>query len=359
LEVLFVIVVRYLDYMPRIDASVKAEPWAAVIGRAQVGAGCRLGRLVTMRADGERIEIGPDCWFGDFSTVHIADSVYPSLVGARVTVGRYGLVHACAVADDCVIGEHSLVMDGSQVGPGSVIAAESVVPPGKTLAGGWLYAGSPARPVEEISPERLALFHRALRGGGDDGVPEAALVRAKNPLNALHHAPGTGPHESEGAYIAPSASLVGSVELAPTSSIWFSCEVDAGAARVILGPGSNIQDNSRVYAGGVGEDVRIGSRVTVGHNVRMEACEIEANVVIGMGSIIGKGTVVREGAVVAAGSITAPGTVVEAGHIWSGRPAVAARPLSDQNRIWFAAGVDVYIGYTEKYLRVANTQRAA
>jgi carbonic anhydrase/acetyltransferase-like protein (isoleucine patch superfamily) len=351
------IILPYLDFTPRIDPSVSAERWTAVIGRAEVGAGTRLGQLVTLRADGERIDIGHDCWFGDFSTVHIADSVYASSVGKRVTVGRYGLVHACAIDDDCVIGEHSVVMDGCTVGKGAVIAAESLVPPGKQLEGGWLYAGSPARPVEQISKERLALLHRALRGGGD-GQLQADLVRARDyPLAAMRHATGGGLHEADRAYIAPSASVIGKVELAPSSSIWFSVEVDAGAARVILGEGSNIQDSTRVYGGAAGEDVRIGRRVTVGHNVRMEACEIEDNTVIGMGSIIGKGTVVREGAVVAAGSVTEPGTIVEAGMIWSGRPARAARPLSEQNRVWFAAGVDVYIGYTEKYLRGA--QRAA
>jgi carbonic anhydrase/acetyltransferase-like protein (isoleucine patch superfamily) len=353
------IIVPYLNYTPQIDSSVSAERWTAVIGRAYVGAGVRLGQLVTLRADGERIDIGPDCWFGDFSTVHIADSVYASSVGARSTVGRYGLVHACAVSDDCVIGEHSVVMDGCRMGPGAVIAAESLVPPGKTLEGGWLYAGSPAKPVEQISKERLALFHRALRGGGDRGL-EGDLVRAREyRLGPLRHAPGSGPHEADRAFIAPSASVIGKIELAPSSSIWFSVEVDAGAARVILGEGSNIQDSSRVYGGAAGEDVRIGRRVTVGHNVRMEACEIEDNTVIGMGSIIGKGTVVREGAVVAAGSVTEPGTVIEAGMIWSGRPAQAARPLSEQNRVWFAAGVDVYIGYTEKYLRGAKQSRAS
>ena len=178
-------------------------------------------------------------------------------------------------------------------------------------------------------------------------------------LGALRHTPGSGLHEADRAYIAPSASVIGQVELAPSSSIWFSVEVDAGAARVILGEGSNIQDNSRVYGGAAGEDVRIGKRVTVGHNVRMEACEIEDNTIIGMGSIIGKGTVVRDGAVVAAGSVTEPGTIVEAGMIWSGRPARAARPLSEQNRMWFAAGVDVYIGYTEKYLRGAKESRVS
>ena len=352
------IIIPYLNFTPKIDPSVTGQRWTVVIGRAQIGARTQLGELVTLRADGETIDIGPDCWFGDSSTVHIADSVYGSSTGARVTVGRLGLVHACAIGDDCVVGEHSVVMDGCQVGAGAVIAAESIVPPGKALEGGWLYAGSPAKPVEQISKERLALFHQALRSGGS-GV-EADLVRAHAyPLQPLRHAPGTGVHEADRAYIAPTATLAGNVEVAPTSSIWFSVEVDAGDARVILGEASNIQDNSRVYGGAAGEDVRIGPRVTVGHNVRMESCVIEAHAIIGMGSIIGKGTIVREGAVVAAASVTEPGTVVEAGMIWSGRPARAARPLSEQNRAWFAVGVDVYVGYTEKYLRGATEQSAA
>lgn len=347
------IIVPYLDFKPTIDRTATGERYTAVIGRATVGARTRLGELVTLRADGEKIDIGPDCWFGDFSTVHIADSVYGSSTGARVTVGRYGLVHACAVAEDCVIGEHSVVMDGSTVGPGAVIAAESIVPPGKALEGGWLYAGSPAKPVEQISRERLKLFHDALR----HGVPgtEADLVTARvNPLQPLRYTPGSGLREAKGAYVAPTSTLMGNLELTPTSSIWFSVEVDTGAAKLLLGAGSNIQDGTRVYGGAAGEDIIIGPRVTVGHNVRMASCTIEANVVIGMGSIIGKGTIVREGAVVAAASITEPGTVVEPGMIWSGRPAQAARPLSDQNREWFSRGVDVYIGYTEKYLRGAG-----
>jgi carbonic anhydrase/acetyltransferase-like protein (isoleucine patch superfamily) len=321
------IILPYLDFTPKIDPSVSAERWTAVIGRAQVGAGTRLGQLVTLRADGERIDIGPDCWFGDFSTVHIADSVYASSVGQRVTVGRYGLVHACAIDDDCLIGEHAVVMDGCTVGKGAVIAAESLVPPGKALEGGWLYAGSPARPVEQISKERLALLHRALRGGGDSG-PQADLVRARNyPLAAMRHATGGGLHEADRAYIAPSATVIGKVELAPSSSIWFQRR--GRRRRRARDPGRGQQhpgQHPRVWRRGGGRRSH-RQRVTVGHNVRMEACEIEDNTIIGMGSIIGKGTVVREGAVVAAGSVTEPGTIVERGMIWSGRPQRAARSV--------------------------------
>jgi carbonic anhydrase/acetyltransferase-like protein (isoleucine patch superfamily) len=248
-----------------------------------------------------------------------------------------------------------VVMDGSTVGPGAVIAAESVVPPGKRLAGGWLYAGTPARPVEAISRARVEEFHCAIRGSPDRGQgvssSDAQIVRAKNPIGDLHHPPGAriARLEAQDAYIAPSASLTGQLKLAPHSSIWFGVEIDAVAAVVELGEASNIQDNSRLYLA-AGERVRIGRRVTVGHNVRMYACEIEDGAIIGMGSIIGKGTVVRAGACVAAGAITDPGTEVAVGHVWSGRPARQSRPLSAENSALFSLGVDVYIEYSKHYL---------
>lgn len=348
------IVLPYLQDFPKIGPDTTADPTSAVIGRTELGAGCHLEPLATLRADGEQISVGPDCWFGEASTVHIADSVFPAHVGAHVTVGRYGLVHACTVADGCVIGENAVVMDGSEVGRGSVIAAESVVPPGKRLEGGWLYAGTPARPVGPISGERVEKLHRVLRGtaGREENVSsiDAQIVRATNPVGALRRRPGAGVADfaAADAYIAPSASIAGELHLGRHSSIWFGVEIDADNAVVELGEGSNIQDHSRLYLA-PGERLRIGQRVTVGHNVRMYACEIEEEAIVGMGSIIGKGTVVRAGGCVAAGAITEPGTEVAAGYIWSGRPARESRFLSPANRTIFALGVDVYVQYSKNY----------
>jgi carbonic anhydrase/acetyltransferase-like protein (isoleucine patch superfamily) len=342
------ILLPYLQDEPRIATGVSAHASAAVIGRTELEPGCTLGELTLLRADGEDVRIGAECWFGEASTVHIADQVFPAVIGAHVTVGRYGLVHACTVADDCVIGEHAAVMDGSVVGPGAVIAAQSIVPPGKTLEGGWLYAGVPARAVERVSPGLLTELHAALRQAGA-GVPH---VLASTRVPKLRHAPGTGVGHSfaQGVYVAPTASIAGNVVLAPRSSVWFGVEIDAGAAAVEIGEETNVQDNSRLYGGKAGEDLRIGPRVLIGHNVRIYPCTIEEGAIIGMGSIIGAGTVVRRGACVAAGSITAPGTEVAALQVWSGRPARAARPLSDRNRKEFAQAVRVYVEYAANYL---------
>ncbi len=355
------IVLPYLDQAPRIASQIRADQWSAVIGRTHIEPGCHLGALATLRADGEDIRVGRDCWFDEASTVHIADAVFGTTIGARVTVARFGLVHACSVADDCVVCEHAVVMDGAQVGPAAVIAAESVVPPGKQLEGGWLYAGVPARPVEQISRERVEALRRMIRGTGapqDAASADTQIIRAKHPLQSLRHPPGVGVADSDapGAYVAPSASITGRLELARDSSIWFGVEIDAAGAVVELGEASNIQDNSRLYLA-AGERLRIGRRVTVGHNVRMYACEVEDEAIIGMGSIIGKGTVVRPGGCVAAGAITEPGTEVAPGCVWSGRPAREARALSPENRAMFALGVDVYIGYARNYRAGAGARR--
>jgi len=343
------VILPYLAHQPRIGPGVRGEVSSAIVGRTSLADGCTLSALTLLRADGEHVSIGANCWFGEASTVHIADQVFPALIGSHVTVGRYGLVHACTVADDCVVGEHAAVMDGSTVGPGAVIAAQSVVPPGKNLAGGWLYAGAPARPVAPVTTELRDELHRALRSEVGTKTPH---VFAEARVPRLRHPPGAGVDKSfgDGVYVAPTAALTGRIVLAPRSSVWFGVEIDAAQAVVEIGDETNVQDNSRLYGGKAGEDIRIGRRVLVGHNVRIFPSIIEDDAIIGMGSIVSPGTIVRAGACVAAGSITEPGTEVTAGEVWSGRPARSARRLSDRNREDFSRAIDIYVQYAGNYL---------
>lgn len=345
-------VLPYLEFRPRIGADIDAAADAAVIGRADVGARCHLGQFATLRADGESIRIGDDCWFGDFSTVHIAHGFLPAKVGNGVTVGAFGLVHACDLGNGCVVGEHALVMDNSRVGAGAVIAADSVVPPGKTLDGGWLYAGIPAKAVREVSTDELAALHDLLRNG--KASVEAAVnsvLRSAHTLRRPRQAAGHGvPTQLAGsAFVAPSAIIDANVSLGAGGSVWFGVEM-SGGGDIVIGAGSNLQDNSRITLP-AGERIVIGDKVTVGHNVRMAACVVEDGAMIGMGSVVGAGTIVRAGGVVAAGAETAPGTEVAAGEIWSGTPARRWKPVPDDTRANFARGGEVYVEYARNYSR--------
>ncbi|MBA4741026.1 MAG: hypothetical protein H2061_08055 [Burkholderiales bacterium] len=341
-------IIPYLNFQPKVASTCSSEVGVYIIGQATVGDRCHFQDLVTLRADGATIDVGADCWFGEYATAHIADRTSGVLLADNVTIGRFGLAHACTIGKNCILGEHAVVMDNAIVGNDSVICSDSVVPPGKKLEPGWLYRGVPAKPIRKIENEELENFRNIIKSRKN--VTGAEWVLSSNPVPEIRHTPGEGVARNQGDdfYIAPNAIIKGKVSIAAQSSIWFAVEIDAEDATIQIGAASNIQDNSRITLE-AGERLKIGNRVTVGHNVQLNTCDIGNDCIIGMGSKIGKGTVVQNGGVVAAGAVTAPDTTVTEGMIWSGNPAKQSRPLSQENKRFFSLGVDVYTHYARNY----------
>src|SRR5690348_10262214 len=229
------VILDYLHYRPDVGVALRIAARGALIGRATIGPHAGVGDYATVRADGENIRIGANAWFGEHATVHIADQLLGAVIGDDVTVGRYGLIHACTLGDGVVVGESSIVMDGTTIGPRALIAADTVVPPRKTLPGGFVYAGHPAKPVREIGEDELASYAQSLRRG----APHADLVSARLPrwVSVVERLPAShGPlYELSGraprlarAYVAPTAIVAGDVEIADDASVFFGCAVVAG-----------------------------------------------------------------------------------------------------------------------------------
>jgi carbonic anhydrase/acetyltransferase-like protein (isoleucine patch superfamily) len=350
------LVLDYLQHRPEIGAGAQIAERGAVIGRSHVGARLSFCDYATVRADGEDIRLGANAWFGEHATVHIADQVLGAVVGDDVTVGRYGLVHACTLGDGVVVGESAIVMDGASVGAHALIAADSVVPPRKALPGGFVYAGHPAKPVREIRRERLAAVADAIRRGS--APPQVASARLPNwdavvrslprqagPLYALH---GRSPRVAR-AYVAPTAVVAGDVAIADDAGIFFGCAVHAGDGRIVIGPRTNVQDNSILATDRSRGDLVLGTGVTIGHNAELGSGTIGDDALIGMGSRVGDRVVVERGACIGAGAWVEPDTVVPAGWIWAGRPARAFRELKPVERLDFARARDIYVGYSSDY----------
>ncbi|MEP7182306.1 MAG: gamma carbonic anhydrase family protein [Betaproteobacteria bacterium] len=349
--------IDYLHHRPALAAPFFCDPTAAAIGRTVAGPGLELRAYATLRADGEWVRIGARAFFAERATAHIADGLLPATVGDDVTVGRYALVHACTLEDGVVLGDAAVVMDGAVVGARALVAPGSLVPPRKRLPGGWLYAGNPATPMRAIGADELAAAAMAIRTG-----TASALVRADGlpPLDmdaflpgsagggALHAIAGRAPRIAR-AYVAPTALVAGDVDVADDVGIWFGCALAAGDGRIVVGPRSNVQDNSILVTDAARGELRLGAGVTVGHNVRIGAATIGDDALIGMGSELADGVVVEAGACVGARAQVEPGTVVKTGWIWAGRPATAFRELKPDERTWFARGRDIYVGYAAAY----------
>src|ERR1700758_2411924 len=90
---------------------------------------------------------------------------------------------------------------------------------------------------------------------------------------------------SDEYWIAPSASVIGRVTLKQNASVWFGAVLRGDTEDLVLGQDSNVQDGSVVHAD-PGFPVRIGDGVTIGHMVIVHGATIEANSLIGMGSVI-------------------------------------------------------------------------
>jgi carbonic anhydrase/acetyltransferase-like protein (isoleucine patch superfamily) len=81
-----------------------------------------------------------------------------TIIGDGVIVGHRALIHACTVEDGAFIGMGATVMDKVRVEKQAMVAAGALVTPGKTVASGQLWGGSPARFMRELKDSELADF---------------------------------------------------------------------------------------------------------------------------------------------------------------------------------------------------------
>lgn len=326
------------------SAPVCSGAGVAVLGRVTAGHGAWFGTFALVRADGHDVRIGDDFHMGAHATVHIAHDLYPADIGTGVTAGEGSVIHACTVHDGCHIGAGAIILDGAVVHAGAVLARQALVFPRTVLAGGWLYAGAPAKPVRQLDEGELAGLHAASRA-------QAGLV-AEAVERAGHAAPPVG--ADGGLFVAANARLTGQIDTSAGASVWFGCVLEGGHMGITIGRNTNIQDNCVLRA--VSDGLRIGCETTVGHNVTMTDCTVGDRSLIGIGAVVAQGTRIGDDVLLAAGAQTTPGQTLEAGWLYGGSPARQMRPLDRSKRDMIAAIWPTYCSYARNY---ATAQRDA
>lgn len=327
------LILPYEGVLPRFSAPpVLCGRESTVIGSSVIGAEACLGEGSVIRGDGETITIGDRFWLGPRSTVHIATGLLATQIGNGVTVGRNAVVHACTVGSDVVVGHDAVILDGSIVGDGAVIEAGAIVFPRSRLESGFVYGGSPAKRLRPISPEERAERAEALR-------------RAASP--PIGNSTGRRVDDDASVFVARTARVSGRVTLGAESSVYFSCALEADHGSIVIGAGTNIQDNSTIRS--AGEGVVIGRDTTIGHNVRMADCRIGARSLIGIGCVLAPGTIVADDVLLAGGATTEPGQLLESGRLWGGRPARILAPLDADKREMMRRTVEGYLSHCRTY----------
>ncbi|HXW51305.1 MAG TPA: gamma carbonic anhydrase family protein [Candidatus Acidoferrales bacterium] len=160
---------------------------------------------------------------------------------------------------------------------------------------------------------------------------------------------GKTPRIGKGVFVAPTAALIGDVELADGASVWFGAVLRGDEAAIRIGASTSVQDNAVIHVY-EGHDTIIEDHVTIGHGAILEACHVRSGALIGMNAVVLDRAVVGEGALVAAGSVVLEGQEIPAGMLAAGTPAKVKRPLEGSSKQWLEVGAGAYIRLTKTYL---------
>jgi carbonic anhydrase/acetyltransferase-like protein (isoleucine patch superfamily) len=153
----------------------------------------------------------------------------------------------------------------------------------------------------------------------------------------------TAPDVSLAAFVAATATIVGTVEIAADASIWYGAVLRGDVERIVVGECTNVQDGAILH-GDPGKPTILEDHVTIGHRAVVHGAYIER------GSLIGIGAVVLDGVRVGTGSIIGAGAVVTKDvpprSLVVGVPATILRQLSEVD----AAEL---IDHAERYKKLA------
>ncbi len=159
---------------------------------------------------------------------------------------------------------------------------------------------------------------------------------------------GVLPDIDPSAYVAPTATLIGRVRVAADAVVMFGAVLRADRDAIVLGPGSNLQDNVVVH-GDPGSPALIGSGVSVGHGAVVHGCTIEDDCLIGMNATVLNGARIGAGSLVAGGAVVLEGTEVPPRSLVAGVPGKVRRGIGDEELERIRANAATYRALAQAY----------
>ena len=163
---------------------------------------------------------------------------------------------------------------------------------------------------------------------------------------------GFTPRWGENCFIAENSTLVGDVIMGDECSVWFNAVVRGDVNRIRIGNKVNIQDGAVIHCTYEQSETLINDEVSIGHNAIVHGCQIEEQVLIGMGAIVMDHAIVQRHCLIAAGAVVLENTLCESGYIYAGVPAKKVKALSpevfQQNISRIANNYLMYSGWFKK-----------
>jgi carbonic anhydrase/acetyltransferase-like protein (isoleucine patch superfamily) len=165
---------------------------------------------------------------------------------------------------------------------------------------------------------------------------------------AIYTFDGRRPHIGPDAYVAETATVLGRVTLGARASVWFGATVRGDNDDITIGAGSNVQDGAVLHVD-PGYPMRVGERVSIGHQAMLHGCTIGDGTLIGIQAIVLNGAVIGPDCLVGAGALVTEGKQFPARSLIFGSPAKVMRELTDQDLLMLKGAAASYIERSARY----------
>ncbi len=156
------------------------------------------------------------------------------------------------------------------------------------------------------------------------------------------------PEVHPGAWVHPSATLIGETRVAELASVWPGAVLRADVARIEIGRASNVQDLAVLHPN-LEKPVLIGEGVTIGHSAVVHGSVVGGHCLIGMGAVV-MDCEIGEYCLIAGGAVVTPGSKIPPRSMVMGAPAKVKRQLTEEE----CSGLE---RSAEEYIRLAGHYR--
>lgn len=159
---------------------------------------------------------------------------------------------------------------------------------------------------------------------------------------------GFSPELDPGAYVHPSAQIIGRVKIEEKVSVWPCAVIRGDVEAITVKKGSNVQDCAVLHPNR-GKPVILGEGVTVGHSAVVHGSVIGRNCLIGMGAVV-MDSEIGEFSLIGAGCVVTPGSKIPPRSLVLGLPFKVVRTLTDPEMQALKRSEADYVGLMKIYL---------
>ena len=143
---------------PKFGSDCYIAPNATIVGDVIMGNECSVWFNAVVRGDVNSIVIGNKVNIQDGAVIHCTYQKTKTFIGDNVSVGHNAIVHGCRISNNVLVGMGSIVMDDAVVNENVLIAAGAVVLENAVLESGFIYAGTPAKKVKELTEDTFKQY---------------------------------------------------------------------------------------------------------------------------------------------------------------------------------------------------------